>query len=104
MFVEGLCWTQTAERQASRMRRLYLEAVLRQQVEFFDTSGPSSSQATTFRVISTISDDADTIQDFLAEKVSPSLLAPCACMHADAGPGRLISPHPCCSCPTSWRT
>jgi hypothetical protein len=50
------------------MRRLYLEAVLRQQVEFFDAPAPSS-QATTFRVISTISDDADTIQDFLAEKV-----------------------------------
>ena len=52
------------------MRRLYLEAVLRQQVEFFDAAAPSS-QATTFRVISTISDDADAIQDFLAEKVSP---------------------------------
>ncbi|PUZ47678.1 hypothetical protein GQ55_7G185700 [Panicum hallii var. hallii] len=63
----------TAERQASRMRRLYLEAVLRQQVEFFDAPAPSS-QATTFRVISTISDDADTIQDFLAEKL-PNVLA-----------------------------
>ncbi|XP_066360912.1 ABC transporter B family member 15-like [Miscanthus floridulus] len=31
-FLEGLCWTQTAERQASRMRRLYMEAVLRQQL------------------------------------------------------------------------
>ncbi|CAL5068508.1 unnamed protein product [Urochloa decumbens] len=72
-FLEGLCWTQTAERQASRMRRLYLEAVLRQPVEFFDTASPSS-QATTFRVISTISDDADTIQDFLAEKL-PNVLA-----------------------------
>jgi ATP-binding cassette subfamily B (MDR/TAP) protein 1 len=101
MFVEGLCWTQTAERQASRMRRLYLEAVLRQQVEFFDTSGPSS-QATTFRVISTISDDADTVQDFLAEKVSPSFLAPLHALHAV--PGRLISLHSCFSCPTSWRT
>ncbi|KAF8703485.1 hypothetical protein HU200_032293 [Digitaria exilis] len=55
------------------MRRLYLEAVLRQPVEFFDASAPSS-QATTFRVISTISDDADTIQDFLAEKL-PNVLA-----------------------------
>jgi ATP-binding cassette subfamily B (MDR/TAP) protein 1 len=50
------------------MRRLYLEAVLRQEVEFFDAA--PSSQATTFRVISTISDDADTIQDFLGEKVA----------------------------------
>ncbi|CAN6276052.1 unnamed protein product [Urochloa humidicola] len=72
-FLEGLCWTQTAERQASRMRRLYLEAVLRQPVEFFDAAAPSS-QATTFRVISTISDDADTIQDFLSEKL-PNVLA-----------------------------
>lgn len=55
------------------MRRLYLESVLRQQVEFFDAAEPSS-QATTFRVISTISDDADTIQDFLAEKL-PNVLA-----------------------------
>jgi len=55
------------------MRRLYLEAVLRQQVDFFDAPAPSS-QATTFRVISTISDDADTIQDFLAEKL-PNVLA-----------------------------
>ena len=51
------------------MRRLYLEAVLRQEVEFFD-----AAQATTFRVISTISDDADTIQDFLSEKVTITLV------------------------------
>ncbi|PNT61308.1 ABC transporter B family member 15 [Brachypodium distachyon] len=71
-FLEGVCWTRTAERQASRMRRLYLEAVLRQEVAFFDAA--PSSQATTFRVISTISDDADTIQDFLGEKL-PMVLA-----------------------------
>lgn len=53
------------------MRRLYLEAVLRQEVEFFDAA--PSSQATTFRVISTVSDDADTIQDFLGEKVTITL-------------------------------
>jgi ATP-binding cassette subfamily B (MDR/TAP) protein 1 len=52
------------------MRRLYLEAVLRQEVEFFDAA--PSSQPTTFRVISTISDDADTIQDFIGEKVTSS--------------------------------
>ncbi|XP_047064093.1 ABC transporter B family member 15-like [Lolium rigidum] len=71
-FLEGVCWTRTAERQASRMRRLYLEAVLRQEVEFFDAA--PSSQPTTFRVISTISDDADTIQDFIGEKL-PMILA-----------------------------
>ncbi|KAE8804803.1 ABC transporter B family member 15 [Hordeum vulgare] len=63
----GVCWTRTAERQASRMRRLYLEAVLRQEVHFFDAA--PSSQSTTFGIITTISDDADTIQDFLSEKV-----------------------------------
>ncbi|XP_040379594.1 ABC transporter B family member 15-like [Oryza brachyantha] len=73
-FLEGLCWTRTAERQASRMRRLYLEAVLRQEVAFFDAAAPSQAQATTFRVISTVSDDADTIQDFLGEKL-PMVLA-----------------------------
>lgn len=62
------------------MRRLYLEAVLSQEVAFFDAapSSPSSpqaqAQATTFRVISTVSDDADAIQDFLGEKL-PMVLA-----------------------------
>uniref|UniRef100_A0A0E0KRZ6 Multidrug resistance protein n=1 Tax=Oryza punctata TaxID=4537 RepID=A0A0E0KRZ6_ORYPU len=75
---KGLCWTRTAERQASRMRRLYLEAVLSQEVAFFDAApsspSPSQAQATTFRVISTVSDDADAIQDFLGEKL-PMVLA-----------------------------
>lgn len=90
------------------MRRLYLEAVLRQPVEFFDASAPSS-QATTFRVISTISDDADTIQDFLAEKVvAPPLIHPSLTQHLS-----IFLPSPvlrhyhtsqCSSCPTFWRT
>lgn len=54
------------------MRRLYLEAVLRQEVHFFDAA--PSSQSTTFGIITTISDDADTIQDFLSEKVRPPIL------------------------------
>jgi hypothetical protein len=48
-------------------------------MEFFDAAAPSS-QATTFRVISTISDDAYAIQDFLAEKV---LISPCTRMQRD---------------------
>ncbi|KAH9290780.1 hypothetical protein KI387_034897, partial [Taxus chinensis] len=36
-FLEGFCWARTGERQASRMRRKYLKAVLRQDVGFFDT-------------------------------------------------------------------
>ncbi|XP_037482295.1 putative multidrug resistance protein [Triticum dicoccoides] len=81
-FLEGVCWTRTAERQASRMRRLYLEAVLRQEVHFFDAA--PSSQSTTFGIITTISDDADTIQDFLSEKVWPPIPTPLTQPHASA--------------------
>ncbi|ONK77679.1 uncharacterized protein A4U43_C02F9360 [Asparagus officinalis] len=70
-FLEGLCWTRTAERQASRMRLRYLEAVLQQDVSFFDSN---SSTTATYQVISTISTDTDTIQDALAEKI-PNILA-----------------------------
>jgi len=66
MVAEGLCWTRTAERQASRIRKKYLEAVLQQDVSFFDTN---SSTTATYQVISTISTDTDTIQDVLGEKV-----------------------------------
>uniref|UniRef100_A0A0D9W6B3 Multidrug resistance protein n=1 Tax=Leersia perrieri TaxID=77586 RepID=A0A0D9W6B3_9ORYZ len=73
---KGFCWTRTAERQASRMRRLYLESVLGQNTAFFDAAPPTSSTpspphqaATTFRVVSTVTDDADAIQDFLGEKL-----------------------------------
>jgi ATP-binding cassette, subfamily B (MDR/TAP), member 1 len=48
-------------------------------MDFFDAAAPSS-QATTLRVISTISDDAYAIQDFLAEKV---LISPCTRMQRD---------------------
>lgn len=63
---EGLCWTRTAERQASRMRMEYLRSVLRQEVGFFDNQDASS---TTFNVVSTMSTDAHLIQDVIAEKV-----------------------------------
>lgn len=65
-FIEGVCWTRTAERQTSRMRIAYLKSVLKQEVGFFDSQSSSSS---TFQVIATISSDAQTIQDTLAEKV-----------------------------------
>ncbi|KAF8399819.1 hypothetical protein HHK36_015691 [Tetracentron sinense] len=65
-FVEGICWTRTAERQTSRMRMEYLKSVLRQDVGFFDTQAASS---TTFQVVSTISSDAHTIQDVLGDKI-----------------------------------
>ncbi|KAF7839879.1 putative multidrug resistance protein [Senna tora] len=52
------------------MRTAYLKSVLRQEVGFFDNQTDSSI---TFQVISTISSDAQTIHDTLAEK-APSCL------------------------------
>ncbi|XP_031250117.1 putative multidrug resistance protein [Pistacia vera] len=71
-FVEGICWTRTAERQTSKMRMEYLKAVLRQEVGFFDTQEQGSS--TTFQVVSTISNDANSIQVAICEKI-PDCLA-----------------------------
>ncbi|KAI4317334.1 hypothetical protein L6164_025209 [Bauhinia variegata] len=53
------------------MRTEYLKSVLRQEVGFFDNQSSSSS---TFKVIDTISSDAQTIQDALAEKVPNCLM------------------------------
>ncbi|XP_061344878.1 putative multidrug resistance protein [Gastrolobium bilobum] len=68
---EGICWTRTAERQASRMRMEYLKSVLRQEVGFFDTQTDGSS--TTYKVVTLISSDANAIQVALAEKIPDSL-------------------------------
>ncbi|CAI9756333.1 unnamed protein product [Fraxinus pennsylvanica] len=70
-FLEGVCWTRTAERQTSRIRTKYLKSVLRQEVGFFDNQDASS---TTFQVVSNISADAHSIQDAIAEKI-PTCLA-----------------------------
>ncbi|XP_047334614.1 putative multidrug resistance protein [Impatiens glandulifera] len=66
-FVEGLCWTRTAERQTSRMRVEYLKSVLRQEVGFFDTQAAESS--TTYQVVSTITSDSNSIQVTIGEKI-----------------------------------
>ncbi|KAJ6966636.1 hypothetical protein NC652_004254 [Populus alba x Populus x berolinensis] len=63
---EGLCWTRTAERQSFIMRMEYLKSVLRQQVGFFDTQEAGSS--TTHQVVSTISNDANSIQVAICDK------------------------------------
>ncbi|KAH7660070.1 Xenobiotic-transporting ATPase protein [Dioscorea alata] len=63
-FLEGYCWTRTAERQASRMRVKYLKAVLRQDVEYFDLKVASTSE-----VITSVSSDSLIIQDVISEKV-----------------------------------
>ncbi|PWZ22799.1 putative multidrug resistance protein [Zea mays] len=63
-FLEGYCWARTAERQASRMRARYLQAVLRQDVEFFDLKPGSTSE-----VVTSVSNDSLVVQDALSEKV-----------------------------------
>ncbi|XP_052197564.1 ABC transporter B family member 15-like [Diospyros lotus] len=63
-FLEGYCWTRTAERQASRMRARYLKAVLRQDVGYFDLHVTSTAE-----VITSVSSDSLVIQDVISEKV-----------------------------------
>lgn len=63
-FLEGYCWTRTAERQSARMRYRYLKAVLRQDVGYFDLHVASTSE-----VITSVSSDSLTIQDVISEKV-----------------------------------
>ncbi|KAL9239953.1 hypothetical protein vseg_014223 [Gypsophila vaccaria] len=63
-FLEGYCWTRTAERQAARMRYRYLKAVLRQDVAYFDIHVSSTSE-----IITSVSSDSLTIQDAISEKV-----------------------------------
>ncbi|KAF3328459.1 putative ABC transporter B family member 8 [Carex littledalei] len=63
-FMEGYCWSRTSERQVLRIRYMYLEAILRQEVGFFD-----SQEATTTEIIESISKDTSLIQEVLSEKV-----------------------------------
>ena len=65
MIAEGYCWSRTSERQVRRIRRLYLQAMLRQEPGFFD----SGDAAGTAEIIGGISKDASVIQEVLAEKV-----------------------------------
>ena len=53
----------TGERQAARIRGLYLETILRQDIAFFDT------ESTTGEVIGRISGDSILIQDAMGDKV-----------------------------------
>ncbi|XP_004513041.1 putative ABC transporter B family member 8 [Cicer arietinum] len=63
-FMEGYCWSKTSERQVLRIRYKYLEAVLRQEVGFFD-----SQETNTSEIINSISKDTSLIQEVLSEKV-----------------------------------
>lgn len=99
-FAEGICWTRTAERQASRMRMEYLKSVLRQEVGFFDNQDASS---TTFQVVSTISSDAHLIQDAMAEKVlSKFLIHPSHCINCRINKFNINLIHFSCRYPTAW--
>ncbi|XP_027368718.1 ABC transporter B family member 11-like [Abrus precatorius] len=57
------CWMITGERQAARIRGLYLQTILRQDVSFFD------KETNTGEVIGRMSGDTVLIQDAMGEKV-----------------------------------
>lgn len=63
---EVACWMVTGERQAPRIRSLYLKNILKQDIAFFDT------ETTTGEVIGRMSGDTILIQDSMGEKVSYS--------------------------------
>ncbi|KAK4725827.1 hypothetical protein R3W88_030744 [Solanum pinnatisectum] len=62
-FAQVTCWTVTGERQAARIRCLYLKTVLRQDIGFFDL------ETNTGVIIERLSSDTLTIQDAIGEKV-----------------------------------
>ncbi|KAG9449100.1 hypothetical protein H6P81_009065 [Aristolochia fimbriata] len=68
-FLEGFCWSKTSERQVLKLRYKYLEAVLRQEVGFFD-----SQEATISEIINSISKDTSLIQEVLSDKVPTFLM------------------------------
>ncbi|GJN27392.1 hypothetical protein PR202_gb15412 [Eleusine coracana subsp. coracana] len=62
-YLEIACWMYTGERQVGALRQRYLEAVLRQDVGFFDTD------ARTGDVVFSVSTDTLLVQDAIGEKV-----------------------------------
>ncbi|PON33800.1 ABC transporter [Parasponia andersonii] len=62
-FLQVSCWMVTGERQATRIRGLYLKTILRQDIAFFDT------ETTTGEVIGRMSGDTIIIQEAMGEKV-----------------------------------
>ncbi|CAN6441284.1 unnamed protein product [Victoria cruziana] len=63
-FTEGYCWSRTSERQVMRTRYKYLEAVLKQEVSFFE-----SQEASVSEIIESVSKDAALMQEVLSDKV-----------------------------------
>ncbi|KAF8018914.1 hypothetical protein BT93_H3722 [Corymbia citriodora subsp. variegata] len=66
-FLQVACWMITGERQATRIRGLYLKTILRQDIAYFDT------ETTTGEVIGRMSGDTILIQDAMGEKVGKFL-------------------------------
>uniref|UniRef100_A0A7N0UXW8 Uncharacterized protein n=2 Tax=Kalanchoe fedtschenkoi TaxID=63787 RepID=A0A7N0UXW8_KALFE len=62
-FFQVSCWMVTGERQAARIRSLYLKALLRQDIGFFDT------ETSTGEVVGRMSGDTVLLQDAMGEKV-----------------------------------
>ncbi|PPD83946.1 hypothetical protein GOBAR_DD19120 [Gossypium barbadense] len=62
-FLQVTCWMVTGERQAARIRGLYLKTILRQDVAFFDV------ETNTGEVVGRMSGDTVLIQDAMGEKV-----------------------------------
>ncbi|XP_048127331.1 ABC transporter B family member 11-like isoform X3 [Rhodamnia argentea] len=62
-FLQVSCWIVTGERQAARIRGLYLQTILRQDVTFFD------KETNTGEVVGRMSGDTVLIQDAMGEKV-----------------------------------
>uniref|UniRef100_A0ACD5ZNS6 Uncharacterized protein n=1 Tax=Avena sativa TaxID=4498 RepID=A0ACD5ZNS6_AVESA len=66
-FLQVACWTITGERQATRIRSLYLRSVLRQDISFFDV------EITTGKIVSRMTNDTVLVQDAIGEKVGKFL-------------------------------
>nr|KYP57637.1 ABC transporter B family member 4 [Cajanus cajan] len=62
-FLQVSCWMVTGERQAARIRGLYLKTILRQDIAFFD------KETNTGEVVGRMSGDTVLIQDAMGEKV-----------------------------------
>ncbi|KAG8389626.1 hypothetical protein BUALT_Bualt02G0248600 [Buddleja alternifolia] len=62
-FLQVACWMITGERQAARIRSLYLKTILRQDVAFFD------KETNTGEVVGRMSGDTVLIQEAMGEKV-----------------------------------
>jgi ABC-type multidrug transport system fused ATPase/permease subunit len=82
---EVSCWTLTGERQSSRLRVKYLQALLQQDVAYFDTD------ASTGALVNSLAIDPLMVQDALSEKVHSCELAGYYQNSFEAG-----KPYACC--------